>query len=164
MKKLTVLSLLILVLNCQKKQVHLKRIGEPDVVFFDTSDSDMNNAVDLAKNTFPEFEKAILSDNLDYSNFTLKQRFATEDGNGEHLWIREIEYENGRYFGIVDNVPVSLKQIQVEDTIEISKKDISDWMYYDKNIVKGAYTVKVLRKQMSAEERRIMSAEGLIYE
>lgn len=164
MKKLTVLSLLILLLNCQKKHEHLKRVGEPDVVFFDDSDSDMNNAVDLAKRTFPEFEKAILSDNLDYSNFTLKQRFATDDGNGEHIWIREIEYEDGRYFGIVDNVPVSLKQIQVEDTIEVSKKDISDWMYYDKNIVKGAYTVKVLRKQMSPEEKRIMDAEGLIYE
>ena len=164
MKKLIVLSLLILLLNCQKKQEHLKRVGEPDVVFFDDSDSDMNNAVDLAKNTFHEFEKAILSDNLDYSNFTIKQRFATEDGNGEHLWIREIEYEDGRYFGIVDNVPVSLKQIQVEDTIEVSKKDISDWMYYDKNIVKGAYTVKVLRNQMAPEEKRIMDAEGLIYE
>ena len=164
MKKLTVLSLVILLLNCQKRQEHLKRVGEPDVVFFDDSDRDMNNAVDLAKNTFHEFEKAILSDNLDYSNFTIKQRFATEDGNGEHLWIREIEYEDGRYFGIVDNVPVSLKQIQVEDTIEVSKKDISDWMYYDKNIVKGAYTVKVLRKQMSDEEKRIMDAEGLIYE
>ena len=164
MKKLTVLSLLILLLNCQKKQEHLKRVGEPDVVFFDDSDRDMNNAVDLAKNTFHDFEKAILSDNLDYSNFTIKQRFATEDGNGEHIWIREIEYEDGRYFGIVDNVPVSLKQIQVEDTIEVSKKDISDWMYYDKNIVKGAYTVKVLRKQMSDEEKRIMDAEGLIYE
>ena len=164
MKKLTVLSLLFFMLNCQKKQEHLQREGEPDVVFFDGSDNDMNNAVDLAKKTFPEFEKAILSDNVDYSNFTLKQRFETENGDGEHLWIREIEYEDGRYFGIVDNVPVSLKQVQVEDTIEVSKKDISDWMYYDKNIVKGAYTVKVLRKQMSAEKKKIMDEEGLIYE
>ena len=32
-------------------------------------------------------------------------------------------------------------------------KDITDWMYVDKGILQGGYTIKLIRNRMSKEER-----------
>ena len=71
---------------------------------------------------------------------------------------------NDKYFGIVGNDPVKNTEIKLGDYVEVDLNKISDWMFTDKNIVKGAYTVKVMRKSMSEEELKEMDEEGLIYE
>ncbi len=51
------------------------------------------------------------------------------------------------------------------DTITVDKNRISDWMYFDKGIVKGGFTIKVLRDQMTEEEQKLYDFEsGLIFE
>lgn len=52
----------------------------------------------------------------------------------------------------VDNNPISTQEVRLGDTIKIRFQDITDWMFFDKDIVRGAYTSKVLRKRMSSEE------------
>ncbi len=54
--------------------------------------------------------------------------------------------------------------VKFGDKVFVDIDNLSDWMYYDKNIVKGAFTVKVLRKNMTYEEKKQMDSEGLIYE
>ena len=39
------------------------------------------------------------------------------------------------------------------NTNKINKNNISDWMYLDKKILKGGFTIKLLRKRMSSGER-----------
>lgn len=154
-------------MNCQEKKEHeiFKRKGEPNVVYFENSDEEMNIAVKNAKETLFEFEKAIQSNNPDYSNFTLKQEFDTSDGGGEHIWIGNIHLKDGKYYGIVQNEPVDPKVgVKLGDSVEVPAGKISDWMYNDKNTVKGAYTIKVMRKYMTPEEKKEMDAEGIIYE
>ncbi|MCW3162020.1 YegJ family protein [Chryseobacterium oryctis] len=166
MRKILVIFLLTFLVNCQEKKEHekLEREGEPDVVYFENSDAEMNSAVQQAQKTLSEFQKALEDNNPNHSNFTLKQRFDTSDGGGEHIWIGEVQLKNGKYFGIVQNEPVDVKTIKLGDSVEVPVERISDWMYYDKNVVKGAYTIKVMRKFMSPEEKKEMDAEGLIYE
>jgi len=67
--------------------------------------------------------------------------------------------------GIVDDKPISTKEVKYGDTIKVKYQDITDWTYSDKNIVKGGYTIKVLRKRMSKKEQEEMDKEtGLKYE
>ncbi len=152
-------------INCQEKREKLKREGKPDIMYFKNADEEMNSAVKNAKETLPEFQNAIQSKNPDYSNFTLKQQFDTSDGGGEHIWIGDIQFKDGKYYGIVQNEPFDKKiLVKLGDSVEVPIERISDWKYNDKNIVKGAYTIKVVRKYMSPEEKKEMDAEGLIYE
>jgi len=165
MKKILISGLLLLLaFSCENKREKLHRDGEPDVLFVESEDHEMNAAIEKAKETFNrDFQTALESKNPQYSNFAIKQKFNTDNG-GEHIWIGDIKFENGKYSGIVQNTPINPIGIQLGDNITINPNEISDWMYYDKNIVKGAYTVKLLRKGMTDEEKKEMDADGLIYE
>ena len=88
MKKIfiTVLFLLIAV-SCENKREKVQRDGEPDVVLVETEDNEMNTAIESAKKTFKsDFHQALLSKNPNFSNFTIKQKFDTPSGGGEHIW------------------------------------------------------------------------------
>ncbi|WP_027387152.1 YegJ family protein [Chryseobacterium gregarium] len=165
MKKVISICLLsFLVISCQDKEQKLKRTGERDVLYVQNSDQEMNAAIKKAKETFSDFQTAFNNDNPDYSNFSIKQKFDTSDGGGEHIWIGDLQSKEGGYYGIVQNVPVDVAEVKLGDSVKISPERLSDWMYQDKNLVKGGYTIKVLRNHMTPEEKKEMDAEGLIYE
>ncbi|WP_315055555.1 DUF2314 domain-containing protein [Chryseobacterium indoltheticum] len=166
MKKIfiTVLFLLIAI-SCENKREKVQRDGEPDVVLVETEDDEMNTAIESAKKTFKsDFHQALLSKNPNFSNFTIKQKFDTPSGGGEHIWIGDIIFDYGKYHGIIQNEPMEPIGVKLGDEVVVNVENLSDWMYYDNNKVKGAYTVKVLRKTMSDEERKQMDSQGLIYE
>lgn len=166
MKKIFIIGIFTLVFaSCENKKERVQREGEPDVVMVETEDSEMNKAIENARKTFKsDFHPALMSKNADFSNFTIKQKFDTPDGSGEHIWIGDIVFDNGEYHGIVHNEPINPLDIKLGDNVVVNLDNLSDWMYYDKNIVKGAYTVKVLRKTMTEEERKEMDSQGLVYE
>lgn len=85
------------------------------------------------------------------------------DNNGEHIWIGDITFKNGKYSGVIHNEPYEPIGVKLGDTVDVDIYNLSDWMYHDKNIVKGAYTVKVLRKSLTEEEKNQMD-DGLVYE
>lgn len=167
MKKIFLIGIFSLVISsCENsKRERVQREGESDVIYVENEDNEMNQAIENAQKTFKtDFHSALISKNPDFSNFTIKQRFDTSDGGGEHIWIGDIVFDNGKYRGTVQNEPVNPLNVKIGDEIVVNVDNLSDWMYYDKNIVKGAYTVKVLRETMSDEEKKEMDSQGLIYE
>lgn len=148
--------ILNLALSCQKKDIVIKVRDEPDVHLLVKEDEEMNQAVANAKKTLFRFKNAITAKNPHFYNFALKERFNTAGGGGEHIWISEIDYYNGKFYGIVDGQPVSTTDVNFGDTIEVKNDDITDWMYIDNDVVKGAFTTRVLRKRMTREEREAM--------
>ena len=150
--------------SCQKKDEVVKRENEPDVHLLKGEDIEMNKAIENAQKTLYKFKEAIKSQNPNFYNFALKERFNTDKG-GEHIWISDVQYFDNKFYGIVDDKPISTTEVKLGDTIEINYENISDWMYFDKNIVKGAYTTKVLRKRMTQNEREDMDKKsGMIFE
>ena len=163
--KFFALTFLTFALTCcaQTNTDKTVREGEPDVYNVDDTDAAMNDAIKKANKTLEHFEKAIASKKPEYEYFSIKQRFETANG-GEHIWIQDIQFKNGNYMGIVGNEPVSTSEVQLGQTITIDRSKISDWLYFDNGIVQGAYTIKVLRDQMTEEERAIFDSEtGLIF-
>ncbi|QXU47461.1 DUF2314 domain-containing protein [Chryseobacterium sp. D764] len=155
----------LIIVSCQKKDEVVKRDNEPYVHILQGEDNEMNAAIGNAQKSLYKFKEAIESHNPDYFNFALKERFTTPDSGGEHIWISEVQYSDHKFYGIVDGNPISTTEVKLGDTIEINSQQITDWMYIDKNIVKGAYTTKVLRKRMSQKERKQMDKEsGFIFE
>ncbi|WP_280173629.1 DUF2314 domain-containing protein [Cellulophaga fucicola] len=79
--------------------------------------------------------------------------------------MQDITYNNAKFKGIVGNKPLYDINVKYGDTIEIDESNISDWMYFDDKIAKGAYTIKVLRNQMSAEEQKQFDIQsGLLFD
>ena len=124
----------------------------------------MNRAMLNAVQTLDTFKEALLSKNKDYKCFALKSRFITSTGS-EHIWLRDIILKDKKYVGIVANLPDSIKDVKLGDTISIVKNNISDWMYLDKKILRGGYTIRLLRKRMTDIERKQFDLKsGLIIE
>ena len=122
-------------------------------------DSSMNSAIDKAKKTISEFDQALKSNNPSYTDFAIKKRYKTSDGGGEHMWIAGIKFINGNYKGFVNNDAEKTTEVKYGDTVIVRKDEITDWMYLDNNVLKGGYTIREVRNQMSKGERIKMDKE-----
>lgn len=163
-KNISVLILLFCIaINAQtKNKVEKSGTTNASAVYrVESEDKKMKKAIRQAKAFFNEFETAIKSDNPNFKNFLLKKGFESPNGE-EYLWVRNILINkvNNNYVGIVANEPLYTKAVQNGDFIEINSDDVGDWMYLDNNVVKGGYTLKLLRNRMSKKERQQFDAES----
>ena len=145
-------------INAQVEQKNKTKSEE--VYDVDANDEGMNAAIQKARKTFTEFEKAIKSKNPNFKNFTFKKAFPSDFGD-EHIWIMYVmpNPKKNNYAGIIGNEPQMTKKVKFEDVVEVSKDEITDWMYYDNGKLRGAYTTKLLRSRMSPEERKAFDEE-----
>lgn len=155
MKKIIVISILFFALACENhKTDKTVKEGEPDIYSVEKDDKEMNEAISKAKATLSEFKEAFMSNEFDSSSFSLKMKFFNGDG-AEHIWMEGIEIENGDYYGLVGNEPNTIERIKLGDRLKIPTDSISDWMYIDnKSVLKGGYTIRLLRDRMTKEEQR----------
>lgn len=136
------------------------------VYTIDEENKEMLNAIARAKNTFSEFELAIKSNNPNLKNFTLKKPFESPEGD-EHLWIKEVIFyaAKNKYIGIIADKPIHTEKVKMDEIVEIDENEISDWMYFENNIVKGGYTLRLLRSNMTDEDRKLFDKEsGYLFE
>lgn len=142
----------------------IEREGQPIIYSVTDNDTEMNDAIKLANQTLYKFNDALKNKNSDLQYFALKTRFNTANG-GEHIWVSNITLEDNKYFGVVNNLPETIKGIKMGDTIQVKNDNISDWMYVDNQKLLGGYTIRLLRKRMTEIERKQFDSEnGLIIE
>jgi uncharacterized protein YegJ (DUF2314 family) len=149
----------LFLISCgNNRMVKNERKGEPNIYSTPNDDQEMNEAIAAARNTLEQFKVALESNSYDTSKFFLKVRFKTVTG-AEHIWSTSITYHDGNYFGIIDNLPNLATQKKLGEKYKIEMKDITDWMYVDKGVLQGGYTIKLIRNRMSQEERTKFDAE-----
>jgi uncharacterized protein YegJ (DUF2314 family) len=119
-------------------------------------DTTMNGAIQKAKQTINEFDQALQSNNPAYTNFAVKKRYKTADDGGEHIWIAEISLENGNYKGFVNNDAENTSEVKYGDAVIVKKGEITDWMYLDKSVLRGGYTIRAVRNNLTGDERSQM--------
>lgn len=156
--KTILLFLIIIFLSCNSNN-KIERENEPTIYNISENDIEMNKAMEKARQTLDSFDFAFKNETRVFTFFGLKKKFKEND-DVEHIWIGNIKLENGKYIGIIDNEPEKIKGIKLGDTVEIDKKDISDWMYIKNSELHGGYTIRLLRDRMSESERKIFDSES----
>lgn len=163
MKNLQIKTLLlfftICILSCNSNK-KTERENEPTIYNVEEDDVEMNKAIEKAKQTLDSFDYAFKNNTRVFTFFGLKKKFE-ENGNVEHIWIGNIQrIENGKYIGVIDNLPEKILSVKLGDTVQIERKEISDWMYIKKSELYGGYTIRLLRDRMTEEEREKFDAES----
>lgn len=74
------------------------------------------------------------------------------NGQVEHFWLVNVEYENGTFNGKIGNDPGIVKNVQIDQSWSVEKDQISDWMYMRAGKMHGNYTMRPLLKTMPEEE------------
>jgi uncharacterized protein YegJ (DUF2314 family) len=119
----------------------------------DADDIEMNSAIDSAQKTLYVFDIALRKADKNSREFSIKKRYKAANGGGEHIWITDILLFKEGYKGVVNNIPVQTNEIKLGDTVFVDKKDITDWLYVQNNVLRGGFTIRVELKHMTPKER-----------
>lgn len=72
----------------------------------------------------------------------------------EHVWINDIEFDGEIVSGTLMNQPIMATHLHKGDRISRKLQLIDDWIYVQKGLVYGGYTVQVMRRRMDERELR----------
>jgi uncharacterized protein YegJ (DUF2314 family) len=111
------------------------------------NDPEMLAAIAKARDTLPRFWQIFDKREHSESDFCLKVKKGTE-----YFWLTEIQRKDGKTLGKVDNDPDTVGNVKLGERIVIPEDDISDWLYMLHGKMVGNYTLRVLFKQMPANE------------
>lgn len=153
MKTILISIFSLFIISCQSNSVKDK-IENDEMFNISPDDEEMNMAIEKSKITFGEFITAYHNPLPEDEYHAIKIGFATPDNSLEHIWVGDIFEKDGSLYGTVNNMPQSTKVVNFGDTIKIDKNKMSDWMYISKGILKGGYTLKVMRNQLSEPEKK----------
>lgn len=131
-----------------------KKINE-NIVLTSSEDSLMNGAIEKARANWETFRKAFESKDSNLKGFAVKYPFKTIDGS-EHMWLADVKYTKGKFYGYVNNQPEYTTEIEFGDKVIIDPTQISDWMYFEKNKLVGGYTILVALESLPEEKKNAM--------
>lgn len=72
----------------------------------------------------------------------------------EQMWLVDVDFDGRQLTGTLINSPHSLRSVKEGDIVQVSGKQIYDWMYVVFGKVYGGFTVDLIRQQMGSSERR----------
>jgi uncharacterized protein YegJ (DUF2314 family) len=154
--KILVLVIAFCSISC-KNSNKVERENQPTIYNVESDDKEMTEAIKKANQTLTDFNSALLDSTIEVKS--LKVRFDTPKGI-EHIWISNIKYDNGKYSGILDNLPEYVTENKIGDKIDVDTTKISDWMYIQNGKLIGGFTIKLLRNRMTESERKQFDAES----
>jgi uncharacterized protein YegJ (DUF2314 family) len=135
------------------------RPGGDTAVFHITADDDeMRKAVSQARRSVPAFIAAVKNHPSAYRDFEVKKPFI-KDGVVEHMWLSGVTYSGGRFHGNVDNKPHQITGVKMGDHVSVNPNEITDWAYVDHGQLVGGYTIRVLYRELSPEQKSAFESE-----
>lgn len=155
--RLLIAGLLLLAINCGGPAGHdiVKREGKADVHLIEKSDPGMAQAIAQARGTISDFLSALQSPKGNQSGFAVKYPFGGNSAT-EHMWVSEVSYDGSVLRGVLNNHPKDLQRLKAGQPVEVSPAHISDWMYVEDGRLVGGYTLRVMVRSYSAEEKRAL--------
>ena len=124
-----------------------------------STNPEMNAAITRACDTLPTFWASYEAPKPSETGHSLKVRFPTPRGDGEHIWMSEVKkLPNGSYSGRFANQPRDLPGKRSGDLVEFRQADISDWMFMRNGKIVGGETIKPLLKSMPKADAAALRA------
>lgn len=158
--KLLLLTVPLIIAGCAAQRVEhpvgheIRNASAPPEVFkIEDRDSQMHRAVLDARRHVGVFIAALKDPAKGQHDFEVKKPFAM-DGEVEHLWLSNVQYSGNRFHGLVDNHPKKIKGLKFGERVSVNPNEISDWAFVDNGRLVGGYTIRVLARNLSPEQRK----------
>ena len=126
----------------------LGETGDP-VVRFHSDDAEMAAAQSKARATLAQFWQAHEHPGSDESGFALKVAVPVSRSN---IWMNDIERQDGKITGVVNNVPHDAKWLREGQRVAIREERISDWMFMRAGKIVGNETLRPILKRLPPPE------------
>jgi uncharacterized protein YegJ (DUF2314 family) len=133
---------------------HAKGKAKPNtLITVKADDAEMQAAIEKGRKTLPHFWKVFETRPGDEQNFSLKVKI-NDDSKVEYFWVVDLEREDGKISGTINNEPGIVENVAMGDRIAVPEDDICDWLYIRDRKMVGNYTVRPLLKHMPAEQAK----------
>lgn len=132
-------------------------MGDSVIYYVEQADEPVNRAGERARKTFKYFwrelfwERRRIISALDFA--MVKVPFFQDGEICEHMWIDDIYFDGLYIYGVLNNEPGGLTNVEQGESVCVPVGDISDWMFVCNGIPYGGFTVQAMRGQMTEEER-----------
>lgn len=136
-----------------------KAPGHPGYLNVDDSDKAMDRAVTHAQKSLGFFMATLKAKKPGDSSFEIKKGFVDGD-KVEHLWISRLTWDGKNFHGRINNRPLDVKNVQMNETVIVAPRDVSDWMFVKGGKLMGGYTTRVLYKRLSAADKAQFDKEA----
>ncbi|GHV95831.1 hypothetical protein AGMMS50293_21510 [Spirochaetia bacterium] len=120
------------------------------------TDEELLQIAQNSQDTLPVFFRHLFRPAKGESGFRVKYPFRTDSGSGfsmEQLWLSDIRFKDGVYYGILVNTPFYIASIKKGDTVSFSAGEITDWMFIQNGKIIGGLSIKYLLEQIPNHER-----------
>ena len=158
-KAKTMIPLLVctlLFLSCEKMAV-LFALREPArIMLMDQADEELVRIAEDAQNTLHRFFRQLNRPGAGESGFSVKYPFAVDDESDigtEQVWLTNIQFKNGSYFGSLNSDPRYLNGKKKGDRVIFMADAITDWMYIRNGNIIGGYSIRYLLERIPEEQR-----------
>ncbi len=125
----------------------------------DPADAEVTAAIRQAKATLDEFLTALASCSPAQSHFSLRVWLVSEDAEGdvkparELAWLDDVTWDGVRFRGVLNREPAIVKGHARGDEVRVTRGAVADWLYIDSGRAVGGWTIRLLRKRMTAGQR-----------
>jgi uncharacterized protein YegJ (DUF2314 family) len=111
-----------------------------------------------ARKTASEFLRAYRARGPSQRDFRFKM-LAAEKGLVEQYWVTLESAADDSFTGIVANHPGDITGVKYSERVTVPASEISDWMYVENGVLKGGYSVRLMRDRLQPEERPAFERE-----
>ena len=125
------------------------------------TDVALTGAVAEARRTFPRFAARLAAPQPRDERFSVKVAVPHAGGH-EHLWLGDLVLGRDSLRGTVQNASVYVPGLTMGRRLAAPRVAVTDWMFVEAGVLRGAYTTRVLLRRMPADERRrLLAAMGV---
>lgn len=137
--------------GCAKQDEHNGSSVKDPVVHVAEGDAEMAAAISQARQSLNHFWSVFDKPTRGEDHFAIKVKITDQNGT-EYFWANELQRQNGKTTGTINNDPNIVKSVKLGDKVEIPEADIADWMYIRDGKMIGNRTMVPLFKSMPPEE------------
>jgi len=149
----------VLLFSCEKSS------EPPDVTTVPVyqDDREITRIAEDARNTLPVFFRYLTSAGAGKNCYVKYPFMADEDSDvdREQIWLTNIQFSNGKYFGVLVNAPRYLTGMKRGDRVIFDMETITDWMYVREGKITGGESIKYLLGRIPEEQRNDRERELL---
>lgn len=116
--------------------------------FVDSNDEDYQQTIQQAQKTLPKFCSMLPSDGAPRPEALIKIKLV----QGEHqafIWLNDTTWDGNHFTAKLFELPDTLSQYDVGDSITVSPKDLLDWMVNENGKLHGGFSLRYHRSRLS---------------
>ncbi|WP_299193362.1 DUF2314 domain-containing protein [uncultured Erythrobacter sp.] len=118
-----------------------------DVERVESSDPEMNAAIETAQQTLPDFLAMLADPPRGVSQIGFKFPL----GGWEHIWVHDVRRDGDYLTGRLSNVPMQ-EEWKQNERVRVPLSEVSDWAWMDADgVMRGQHTTRVLLSRIDPQ-------------